>query len=131
MSRLSSYRSPQPTRRLAALFIVLFVALAFASPAFNPALADDGTGVPAKPAGLSVVTEQGSLDTSVEWDEVDGVGEYLVRWRLSGPGHKLNEGVRVESSSAAVTVDDYEEYVVRVQACNDAGCGRPWPRGSR
>ena len=105
--------------------IVLFAALLFAFPVLSRALAEDGTEVPAKPAGLEVHTEQDSLDVSVAWDEVEGAGAYRVRWRLVHPDHNLNEGVRVESASAAITVDDYGEWVVRVQACNDAGCGKP------
>ena len=106
------------------MYIVLFVALALATTVLSPALAADGTGVPAKPEELAVHTEQSSLDVSLSWDEVNGASEYLVRWRVSGPGHELNEGIRVESSSAAITVADYGGWVVRVQACNDAGCGR-------
>ena len=91
----------------------------------SPASAqDDGeTKVPAKPTGLSVATEQGSLDVLVEWDDVGGADDYLVRWRPKDG--QLNDGARVGSSSAAITVDDYGEWVVRVQACNDAGCGKP------
>ena len=107
------------------VFLVVSAALAAIWNAAPPAGADDNGEPPAKPTGLSVSTEQGSLDVSVDWDDVDGAGEYLVRWRLSGADHQLNEGVRVESSSAAITVDDYREWVVRLQACNDAGCGKP------
>ena len=84
-------------------------------------VADGGTGVPAAPSGLEAITTPGSLDVSADWDDVEGADEYLVRWRPKGGG--LNDGVRVNSSSAAVTVDDYGRWVVRVEACNDAGCG--------
>ena len=105
--------------------IVLFAALLFAFPVLTPALAEDGTEVPGKPTGLEVHAEQNSLDASVAWDDVAGAREYWVRWRLIHPDHDLNEGVKVESSSAAITVDHFGEWVVRVQACNDAGCGKP------
>ena len=111
--------------RLAALFLAILATLAVSSTAAAPARADDSARIPPKPTGLSVSTVQGSLDVSVAWDEVDGAGEYWVRWRPLHPDHNLNEGVRVESSSAAITVDHYAEWVVRVQACNDAGCGKP------
>ena len=78
---------------------------------------------PAKPAGLEAATQEGSLDVSVDWDDVDGAGDYLVRWRIAGPGNQLNEGVRSTSSDASITVGDYGEWVVRVEACNSAGCG--------
>ena len=87
------------------------------------AQSEDGSEVPPKPSGLSVATEQGSLDVSADWDDVEGADDYLVRWRPNG--ERLNEGVRAQSSSAAITVAAYGEWVVRVQACNDAGCGKP------
>ena len=96
--------------------LVVSAALAVIWNTAAPAGADGNGGPPAKPTGLSVSTEQGSLDVSADWDDVDGAGEYLVRWRLSGPDQELNEGVRVESSSAAIAVDDYGECVMRVQA---------------
>ena len=101
------------------------VAVLAALPASTPAHAEDGEEPPAKPTGLEVSTETGSLDVSVEWDDVDGATSYLVRWRVPAPGNKLNEGVKPQSSGTTITVDDYGEWVVRVQACNDAGCGKP------
>ena len=82
-------------------------------------------GPPVKPTGLEATTQEGSLDVSVDWDDVDEAAHYLVRWRVAGPGNTLNTGVEVQSSDANITVDDYGEWVVRVQACNDAGCGQP------
>ncbi|MCY4415902.1 MAG: fibronectin type III domain-containing protein, partial [Chloroflexi bacterium] len=85
---------------------------------------DDGdTEVPARPTGLRVATEPSSLDVSADWDDVAGADDYLVRWRPKDG--QLNDGVRVTSSSAAVTVADYGRWVMRVRACNDAGCGKP------
>ena len=78
---------------------------------------------PAKPGGLIVHTEAGSLDVAVDWDDVEGAADYLVRWRLHGPDQELNEGMRTASSDAAVTVEAYGDWVVRVEACNSAGCG--------
>ena len=80
---------------------------------------------PAKPTELEVSTEPGSLDVSVDWDDVDGTSYYWVRWRSVDTGEKLNEGVEVRPSETDITVEDYGEWVVRVQACNDAGCGKP------
>ena len=80
---------------------------------------------PAKPAGLSMDTESGSLSVSVDWDDVAGAADYLVRWRPHGPGQKLNDGVRTAASAARITVADYGDWLVRVEACNDAGCGPP------
>ena len=86
--------------------------------------ADDGDGLPA-PTGLRVAAERGSLDVSLDWDDVSGAAHYRVRWRPAGPDNKLNDGVQVRSSSAVITVARYGEWVARVQACDDAGCGAP------
>ncbi len=102
---------------------VVMTALLWAGNSPASAQDDNETKVPAKPTGLSVATEQGSLDVLADWDDVEGVDDYLVRWRPKDG--QLNDGTRVASSSAAITVDDYGEWVVRVQACNDAGCGKP------
>ena len=60
---------------------------------------------------------------TVEWDDVAGADDYLVRWRVAGPGNRLNDGVRASSSDTRITVADYGDWVVRVEACNDSGCG--------
>ena len=84
-----------------------------------------GTQPPGEPTGLTVSTEQDSLDVSLDWDDVDGAAEYRVRWRLDKSGHKLNDGIRTGSSAKTITLTEYGEWAVRVQACNDAGCGEP------
>ena len=83
------------------------------------------SSVPAQPTELQVETEVGSLDVSVDWDDVDGATEYWVRWRSVDSGERLNEGVKVASSNADITVGDYGDWVMRLQACNSAGCSQP------
>ena len=80
---------------------------------------------PGKPEYLAVSVEPGSRDVSADWDDVDGAQDYWVRWRWVDQGEKLNEGVRVTASETAITLDGYGDWVVRVQACNGAGCGKP------
>ena len=131
-TRLSGWRRQiqsgrRPARPLllgGTLALVLTVLAALLWVGGSPTAAqDDGTQPPARPGGLEIATEAGSLDVSVDWDDVDGANSYLVRWREAGPGNKLNEGVRPTSSSTEITVADYGEWVVRLEACNDAGCG--------
>ena len=86
--------------------------------------ADDGDGLPA-PAKLRVTAERGSLDVSLDWEDVSGADSYRVRWRPAGPDGRLNDGVHVRSSDAVITVARYGEWVARVQACDNGGCGAP------
>ena len=46
-----------------------------------------------------------------------------MRWRPAGAGTKLNTGVTVTASKGSFSVASYGSWVVRLQACNDAGCG--------
>ena len=62
---------------------------------------------------------------SLDWDDVEGADSYRVRWRVSGPGNELNDGISVQSSAAVITVARYGEWVTRVQACDSAGCSAP------
>ena len=78
---------------------------------------------PAKPTGLTVTTVAGWLGALVDWDDVAGADDYLVRWRPAGPNQQLNDGLEPTSSNQAITVAEDGDYVVRVQACNEAGCG--------
>ena len=79
--------------------------------------------VPGRPTGLQVAAQPGSLDVSVDWNDVEGATSYLVRWRAAGPENDLNEGVEAQSSETTITVAGYGQWVVRVEACNDTGCG--------
>ena len=92
----------------------------------SPASAQGGseTKVPAKPGELSVDTELGSVDVSVDWDDVEGATSYAVRWREGVRGTQLGYPLSVTSSDATVTVEGYGEWVVKVFACNEIGCGR-------
>ena len=111
-------------RRWAALLVALLTAATVLVPVAGPASAS-GVQVPAKPSGLDAETTAGSLDVSVDWDDVAGATEYRVRWRLSGPGQALNVGLTPTASNATITVADVGRWVVRVVACNAAGCSRP------
>ncbi len=130
MSRRRPAAYPAPSRwflrRPALLLLLALVAVLFATlSASSPALSQDGPQPPAAPRELEVSTKAGSLDVEVDWDDVEGATRYLVRWRTADQGGKLNEGEEVSVSGAEITVEDFGTWVVRVQACNDAGCGKP------
>ena len=84
---------------------------------------DPAESLPAKPEGLQISANPGSLEVTLDWDDVPGAAHYLVRWRPVGNGGKLNEGMEVQSSETNITVADYGEWVVRIEACNSVGCG--------
>ena len=111
-------------RRAGLLLALTAALLAAALVLIGRAGADDGGPLPA-PAELRVAAERGSLDVALEWDDVSGAARYWVRWRPAGPDSKLNDGMRVQSSDAVITVARYGEWVARVQACDIAGCGAP------
>ena len=113
---------------LATLPLLLTAVLAAALTGGNPAGAQDDGNLPAKPPGLRIATEPGSLDVSLDWGDVDRAGRYWVRWRSVEEGGKLNQGVQGPSSAATITVAGQGQWVVRVQACNGAGCGQPLAR---
>ena len=81
------------------------------------------TSIPSRPTGLEVSTESGSLEVSVDWDDTKETDSYLVRWRVAGPGNPLNEGVQTQTSDTTIAVEGYGKWVVRVEACNESGCG--------
>lgn len=79
--------------------------------------------IPGQPAGLTVSAERGALNVALDWDDVDGATRYRLRWRAVESGAKLNDGIEPDSSEVAISVADYGDWVVRLEACNDSGCG--------
>ena len=124
-SRLRRARLFRLNRLFVALLLVLVATLPVTWAGGGPAGADSGTEPPAKPAELRVVPQMGLLNVMVDWDDVDDASEYWVRWRSLDSGEKLNEGVKVPASNIVIRLADFGEWRVRVQACNDAGCGQP------
>ena len=84
------------------------------------------SGTPAKPTGLRVTTTDGSLEVSVDWNDVSGATSNTgCSWREHGRRESsLNTGITVTDSSATITVADSGEWIVRVEACTEDGCGR-------
>ncbi|MDE0370133.1 MAG: fibronectin type III domain-containing protein [bacterium] len=112
----------RPTR-LGALVVALVVAVATLTPLTDVrSESQPPAEVPARPTGLQLTTEEGSLSVGADWDDVEGASGYRVRWRLAGPGHTLNEGLEVEESEATITVDGFGEWLVRVDVCDATDC---------
>ena len=81
--------------------------------------------VPDKPTGLNVSVIANSKLAHVTWNDVSNTDSYWIRWRKFVKGEKLNDGVRGDDTETIIAVSDYGEWVVRVQACNQVGCGKP------
>ena len=109
---------------LVALALVVALAVSINLISHSPANAFQGAQPPAEPTGLLVSTTAGSLDVSVDWDDVEGANEYRLRWRVAGPDQELNEGITTTSSEAVITVSGYGEWVVRVEGATTPAAGR-------
>ena len=123
-SRVNRFMSGNIKGIGAVLVLASVALLAFALMSTRGDVAADD-GLPSKPTGLSVSSTPGSLAVAVDWNDVEGAVDYLVRWRVSGPGQKLNDGIRSASSDAQISVAGYGKWLVRVEACDEAGCGKP------
>ena len=104
---------------LALLSIVL--ALPGSAAAGRDGRADDG--VPAEPTGLGVGVQPGALEVGVSWDDVPGATSYSLSWRRPGGGFQPGDAVIATDTEATLAVPDHGLWRLRLQACNDAGCG--------
>ena len=78
---------------------------------------------PSRPTGLSVTATPGSLEVLADWDDMAGATFYAVHWRYAAPITQLHWRVEVQSSQAAATMPSAGEWTVKVEACNNSGCG--------
>ena len=75
------------------------------------------------PANFAVTAEPGEKDVSATWDALDGATSYRLRWRPAGGEFEAANTTTVTDANASITVSDYGQWEVRLQACNDDGCG--------
>ena len=79
---------------------------------------------PGEPENFAVSATPGSLDLSAWWQEVDGATSYKLRWRQAdGQFEAANAATVSGAPIGVITVSGYGEWEVRLQGCNDAGCG--------
>ena len=104
---------------LALLSIML--ALPGSAAAGRDGRADDG--VPAEPTGLGVGVQPGALEVGVSWDDVPGATSYSLSWRRPGGGFQPGDAMIATDTEATLAVPDHGLWRLRLQACNDAGCG--------
>ena len=132
----TTYRPVIKIPLLVAATVAAFLAVALlASPALaleptlEPRAEHDAEPTTPEPTGLTVDAQQGSLAVAVDWNDVAGADHYLVRWGLADNDEGLNDEVEVQSSQAGISLANYGAWIVRVQACDDGGCGSPAAKG--
>ena len=82
------------------------------------------TTVPARPSSLAVSPVAGGLELSASWGAAAGATSYKLRWRPGNGTFTAGNETVVTSTSARFTVPEAGEWVVRLEGCNTAGCGR-------
>ena len=78
---------------------------------------------PGEPQNFVVSATPGQLNLLATWDEADGATSYKLRWRQSGGEFKADNAATVTDAMQFITVSDYGQWEIRVQGCNDTGCG--------
>ena len=119
-------RDKTPTFRiqlLAGVLVLLSVLLALPGSAAAAGDVRTEDRAPAKPAGLGVEAQPGTLEVGVSWDDVPGATSYSLNWRRPGGDFEPGDAVTVTETEATLAMPGRGLWRVRLQACNDAGCG--------
>ena len=106
--------------RLALMIPLVVASLALSGQA---ASADDPVELPTQPNDLRVVVNPGTRSCVAAWTALPEATHYRLRWRSRGAGFLPGDQVVVEQPGAAFTVPHDGQWVVRLEACNAAGCG--------
>lgn len=80
---------------------------------------------PVPPSNLDLTVEPGTTKVSATWDEVAGAAAYEVRWRSRREDFPTGNLATVTGPTAIFDVREQGLWLIRVQACNDSGCGGP------
>ena len=88
-----------------------------------PTATPEVNAVPGKPSEFNLRYRDQHVRAS--WSAVPNTDYYWIRWRDAGPGNKLNAGFNAYGSDVVIKWDNFGEFVFRIQACNDIGCGKP------
>ena len=87
------------------------------------ATAEPEASVPVAPANFAVSSTVGTLDIAATWDALEGATSYRLRWQQAGGEFEPDDEITVTDTEATITVSSYGQWEIRLQACNDAGCG--------
>ena len=119
-------RDKSPTFRiqfLAGVLVLLSVLLTLPGSAAAARDVRTEERAPAKPAGLAVGVRVAALEVGVSWDDVPGATSYSLNWRRPGGDFEPGDAVTVTETEATLAMPGRGLWRVRLQACNDAGCG--------
>ena len=78
---------------------------------------------PGAPANFAVSATAGEMDLSANWDALAGADSYKLAWRQDGGEFEAANAATVTTNSATITVSGFGRWEVRLEGCNDAGCG--------
>ena len=93
------------------------------APGFSGQAVEYLVAPPGRASNFALSATPGSLDISATWDEVDGATSYRLAWRQDGGSFESGNAATVTTSSATITASGYGGWQVRVQGCNEGGCG--------
>ena len=81
------------------------------------------TDPPGSPENFAVSTTPGELNLAATWDAVDGATSYKLSWRQADGNFDPGNQTTISETSATITVSGHNRWVIRLNACNDSGCG--------
>ena len=93
------------------------------APGFSGQAVEFLVAPPGRATNFALSATPGSLDILATWGAVDGASSYSLRWRVAGGSFEPGNAATVSVTSATVTASGYGIWQVRVQGCNEAGCG--------
>ena len=76
------------------------------------------------PSALELEVKVGTTEVTASWGPVSAASSYRVLWRLQGTGLDDDRGTTVTETTASFDVGEQGLWVVRVESCDDTGCGR-------
>ena len=87
--------------------------------------ANADTSVPGKPTNLVLAVNPGTTKLFADWDPITKSTSYQVRWRLRRQSFAADANQTSPESDAEIDLPSQGNWIIRVQACNDHGCGEP------
>ncbi len=75
------------------------------------------------PVDFAVSPVLGTMNLLATWQDVDSITSYKLRWRHAGSEFDAADAITVTSGVGVIPVSGYGRWEVRLQGCNDLGCG--------